>query len=358
MEWYAKFQRDLPWRHTQDAYRVWISEIMLQQTRVATVIPYYERFLSRFPNIAALAAAPEEEVLRFWSGLGYYSRARNLLLAAKKIVTRHGGKFPDTRTAALELPGIGHYTAAAILSIAFGEKLAVLDGNVARVLARLDVLHGDLRSPRRWSELQTRADELLAPAEPGDWNQAMMEFGATLCTPRSPQCLICPVQRFCGARRAGIVEELPEKREKPATVSVQLATAVFLDPFGRTLVLAPPVKSSRSDADDHIPSLMAKLWHFPTVVAGEGPERQLKEFLEKNLKVKISRQPVDVLDRVSHTVTFRRINVYPLVIRMKRLPKVERAKQVQLHKLLDMPISNLTRKVALKALASQPARAK
>src|ERR1700686_952191 len=159
--WFAEFQRDLPWRRTRDPYRIWLSEIMLQQTRVAAAIPYYERFLQRFPDVHALAAAPQEEVLRLWSGLGYYSRARNLQKAAQQIVAKHAGQFPTRMDDALALPGIGNYSAAAILSIAFGEKHAVLDGNVARVLARLGAIHGDLRESQGWQGLQKKADRLL-----------------------------------------------------------------------------------------------------------------------------------------------------------------------------------------------------
>src|SRR5438270_2361927 len=203
LSWFRKFQRDLPWRLNKDPYRIWLSEIMLQQTRVAAVIPYYERFLARFPDIHALAAAPQEEVLRLWSGLGYYSRARNLQYAAQEIVAKHGGVFPRDENDALALPGIGSYTAAAILSIAYGAKHAVLDGNVARVLARIFAVQGDLRDAKRWQSLQQSADALLDAKSPSDWNQAMMELGATLCTPQSPQCLLCPVTQFCQACKLG-----------------------------------------------------------------------------------------------------------------------------------------------------------
>src|ERR1700686_5037187 len=191
--WFAEAKRDLDWRRTRDPYRVWISEIMLQQTRVAAVLPYYRRFLARFPTVDALARARRESVLRSWAGLGYYSRARNLHRAAKEIVARHGGEFPSRMEEALELPGIGHYTAAAVLSIAYGEPHAVLDGNVARVLARLGAVRGDLRQPKKWGSLQKTASRLLPPKASGDWNQAMMELGATLCTPRAPRCAACPV---------------------------------------------------------------------------------------------------------------------------------------------------------------------
>src|SRR5256884_1299986 len=174
--WFREFRRDLAWRRTTDPYQIWLSEIMLQQTRVAAAIPYYERFLQRFPDVRALAAAPQEEVRRLWSGLGYYSRARNLHKAAQQIVAKHRGLFPARLDDALALPGIGNYTAAAILSIAFSEKFAVLDGNVARVLARLGAIRGDLRESQHWQELQETADRLLEPKSPGDWNQAMMEL--------------------------------------------------------------------------------------------------------------------------------------------------------------------------------------
>src|ERR1700676_4418227 len=207
--WFRQFQRDLPWRRNKDSYRIWLSEIMLQQTRVAAVIPYYERFLERFPDVNALATAPQEEVLRLWSGLGYYSRARNLQRAAQEIVAKYGRVFPRAENDALELPGIGSYTAAAILSIAYGAKYAVLDGNVARVLARIFAVRGDLREAKRWQALQKSADALPDPKSPGNCNQAMMELGATLCTPQSPECLLCPVKKFCQARELGIAESLP-----------------------------------------------------------------------------------------------------------------------------------------------------
>src|SRR5262245_36913200 len=259
---------------------------MLQQTRVAAVIPYYEKFLERFPSVHALAAAPEEEVLRMWSGLGYYSRARNLQQAAKQIVAKHGGEFPRTKTEVMELAGIGDYTSAAILSIAFGEKLAVLDGNVARVIARLDAVRDDLRGPGRWRSLQKRADELLDGESAGDWNQAMMELGATLCSPRSPQCLLCPVQKFCEARKLGIAESLPAKRKKRAEVLVRLAAAVLVDKLGNSLLLPPPADVQRGDADDHVPSLVAKLWHFPTVSANGNGVDGLRQALAQQFKVK------------------------------------------------------------------------
>ena len=347
LAWFTQFQRDLPWRRSHDPYRTWVSEIMLQQTRVAAVIPYYERFLERFPGVQAVAETPQEEVLRMWSGLGYYSRARNLQQAAKQMVAKHGGEFPRTKAEVLELAGIGEYTAAAILSIAFGEKLAVLDGNVARVLARLDAVRGDLRGPGRWRELQNRADELLDGEAPGDWNQAMMELGATLCTPRAPQCLLCPVQRFCEAQKLGLANEIPSKRVKRAEVVIRLAAAVFLDGKGKSLLLPPPTMANGNKTDDHIPSLVAKLWHFPTVSTAGNTETQLKRFLKQEFALPDSTPLVfEPLSKVRHTVTYRKIEVAPFLIRMKSLPRIPGASALRLDAILREAISNLTRKVA------------
>ena len=351
LNWFRSFQRDLPWRKNRDPYRVWISEIMLQQTRVAAVIPYYERFLSRFPNVKSLAEAPQDEVLRLWSGLGYYSRARNLQTAAQQILTRHAGEFPRTREELLVLSGIGEYTAAAILSIAFGEQLAVLDGNVARVIARLNAIRGDLREPQRWRALQASATELLACESAGDWNQAMMELGATMCTPKSPQCLLCPVAPFCEARKLEIVDSVPEKRQKRANVTVQLISAVLLDSSGKCLLLPPPPTTTKSKGDDHVPSLVAKLWHFPTISAPASGKIALKSLLHSNLGMASQKSaPPEPLEKVRHTVTYRLISVSPYLIRLKKLPKIPGAKHLTVEQTLSLPVSNLTRKIARNAL--------
>jgi A/G-specific adenine glycosylase len=355
LAWFAQSQRDLPWRRSRDPYRIWISEIMLQQTRVAAVIPYYQKFLERFPTVEALAAAPEEEVLRMWSGLGYYRRALNLQMAAKQIVSGHGGELPRARGEVLELAGIGEYTAAAILSIAFGEKLAVLDGNVARVLARLDAVRGDLRVAGRWRSLQERANELLDGEAAGEWNQAMMELGATLCTPGAPQCLLCPVGQFCEARKLGIAEQLPEKRSKRAGVAVRLAAAVLLDQMGNSLLLPPPARRQPSPADDHVPALLARLWHFPTVSAHGDGIRRLRQLLVKQLKLTGDAAVFEPLPKVRHTVTYRRIEVSPFLVRVPKLPPPGGSKTIELHAVLEQPISNLTRKVARAALAQTAA---
>lgn len=210
--WYETVKRDLPWRQTRDPYRIWISEIMLQQTRVAAVIPYYERFLAQFPDPAALAAASDDELLAAWAGLGYYSRARNLRAAARLIVENQS--FPRTHDEILALPGIGPYTAAAIASISFELPHAVLDGNVMRVLARFTNDDGDIQSSVTRKRLQQTAQLLLDPANPAVHNQAVMELGATICVPRDPKCKFCPISGECAARSVGLEAELPVKSRR------------------------------------------------------------------------------------------------------------------------------------------------
>jgi A/G-specific adenine glycosylase len=351
LSWFRKYRRVLPWRLHKDPYRIWVSEIMLQQTRVAAVIPYYERFLERFPDIRALAEAPEEEVLRLWSGLGYYSRARNLQRAAQQIVLTHGGEFPRTAVQALALAGIGSYTAAAILSIAFGAKHAVLDGNVARALARLDAVQGDLRENGRWRSLQESADALLDPKSPSDWNEAMMELGALICTPRAPQCLLCPVSEFCRARQLSLTEVIPEKRKKRATVEITLAAAVFLDPRGRTLLLPPPHRTGKHATHEDVVPLISKMWHFPTILVCEDGAAELEKFLARfgALPASKTKPALEPLSRARHTVTYRAITLLPYRVRVSRLPRIPATKCVLLGELVSrssVAISNLTRKIA------------
>lgn len=351
--WFSQFQRQLPWRQTKDPYRIWLSEIMLQQTRVAAAIPYYERFLERFPDVQSLAEAPQEEVLRLWSGLGYYSRARNLQKAARQIVAQHGGVFPATLEEALALPGIGSYTAAAILSIAYEQKLAVLDGNVARVLARLSAMRGDLRGTTQWRELQRLADSLLDPRRPGDWNQAMMELGATLCAPRSPQCLLCPVNEACEARKLGLVDVIPEKRKKRATVEVRLAALVLVDAKGQTLLFPPPKPSADAKRHTDVAALVSRLWHFPTIEVRDDPPAELRKHMESSRAFAWPpRVRFIALPKVRHAVTYRAITVLPFRVNVPRLPRAAGAKAVPLASLSSVPVSNLTRKVADAALSA------
>jgi A/G-specific adenine glycosylase len=361
LAWFRQFHRDLPWRRTRDPYRIWLSEIMLQQTRVAAVIPYYERFLERFPDVRALAEAPQEEVLRLWSGLGYYSRARNLQKAAQEIVAKHHGKFPREFDEALALPGIGKYTAAAILSIAYDAERAVLDGNVARVLARLGAIRGDLRETKRWRNLQESADNLLDPKSPGEWNQAMMELGATVCAPRAPQCLLCPIAKFCRARQLGLADRLPEKRKKRATEEVTLAAAIFLDHRGRTLLLPPSSLKTRRSGKNEIAPLVSKMWHFPMVRVREHAAAELQSFLAELIPgVTNHRTPLEPLPEAHHAVTYRKITLLPFRVAAATLPVASGAKIVPLTDVSSpssLAVSNLTRKIARAALAERAAAA-
>jgi A/G-specific adenine glycosylase len=354
--WFRRHRRNLPWRLDKDPYRIWLSEIMLQQTRVAAVIPYYERFLEHFPSIRALAEAPEEEVLRLWSGLGYYSRARNLRRAAQQIVTDHEGEFPGDIEAALALPGIGSYTAAAILSIAFGAEYAVLDGNVARVIARLDAVRGDLREVERWGSLQQTADRLLDPKSPSDWNQAVMELGAMVCTPRSPQCLVCPIAESCRARQLGLTDVIPEKRLKRATEEVTLAAAVILDRSGEALLLPPPHAARKHATHEDVIPLVSKMWHFPTIAVQQDPKEELCKFLREDCALGASNGSLqlEALTHARHTVTYRAIKLLPYRVLIPRLPMVSGAKSLPLAALVSrssLAVSNLTRKIAQAALA-------
>ncbi|HEX3544640.1 MAG TPA: A/G-specific adenine glycosylase [Candidatus Acidoferrum sp.] len=350
LSWFRTYQRNLPWRRDSDPYRIWISEIMLQQTRVAAVIPYFEKFCARFPDVRALAEADEAEVLRMWSGLGYYSRARNLQAAAQQIVRDHGGTFPTTEEHIRALRGVGKYTTNAILSIAFGKHHAVVEGNVARVVARLEAVRGDLREGSRWELLQRTADRLLAPEAPGNWNQAMMELGATICTPRSPQCLLCPVAEFCRARKLGIPDLIPEKRKKRTTVGVQLAAAVLVDDRGRCILLAPPKSIGGKAPADDIPTLVSKMWHFPTIAVSEDPASDLRGYLKNVVGITALPSQLVPLRRIRHAVTYRSISLLPFLVKFKKLPRVKGAKIILLKDFSSLPVSNLTRKVARAAL--------
>ncbi len=222
LRWFDRVQRDLPWRRTKDPYAIWISEVMLQQTQVTTVIPYFERFLAKFPTLTALAQASPSDVLSKWSGLGYYSRARNLHKAAQVVLAQHEGALPASVEALLELPGFGRYTAGAVASIAFGIQAPLVDGNVSRVLTRLFAVDEEPREKKIWQ----LATQLVPALRPGDFNQALMELGATVCLPRAPLCLLCPVRGDCQALAQGRVDQLPLPKVRAARKALNLSVAV------------------------------------------------------------------------------------------------------------------------------------
>ena len=247
LAWHDENARDLPWRGETDAYRIWVSEIMLQQTRAETVKGYYNRFLQEFPTVYDLADAPEDRVLKLWEGLGYYSRARNLMAAAKRIVEEYSGRLPDTREELLRLPGIGEYVSGAVASIAFGRREPALDGNQARVLTRVWDTDEVVKTP---AQLYARALELVPEERPGDYNQALMGLGALLCTPRSPKCGVCPVAEFCRALANGTQEQRPVKPEKRAPKTIPVMLALVCDEEGLLM-------RKRGEG------LLAGMWEYP-----------------------------------------------------------------------------------------------
>jgi A/G-specific adenine glycosylase len=252
LSWFDKHQRELPWRQDRDPYRIWVSEIMLQQTQVATVIPYFERFLAAFPTLAALAAADEQSVLQLWQGLGYYRRARDLLRAARLLVANHGGAIPNDPTMAATLPGFGRYTCNAVLSQAFDRRLPILEANSQRVLSRLFGRTADPRGgeARRW--LWQAAEELLPTKRVGEFNQGLMELGALVCTPAAPRCADCPLAADCVARKLGLQESIPARSTAPAITAVRESAIVIWR--GQQVLLAQrPADASR----------WASMWEFP-----------------------------------------------------------------------------------------------
>lgn len=295
--WYESERRDLPWRRTRDPYAIWVSEVMLQQTQVKTVLGYYERWMKRFPTVAALAAAEEADVLHAWQGLGYYSRARRLLSGARAVADRHGGELPRELDALLALPGVGPYSAGAIASIAFGLPEPIVDGNVVRVLCRLFALRGDPAKAPLKKKLWDLARALVQGEKPAELNQGLMELGATLCTPSSPRCPECPLRERCQGLAQGLERKLPELAARKAPTEVRTA-AVYVRQGGRVLLRQMPPDAPR----------WAGLWVLPFVelasgeTAEQGAERALRE-------VGLRGSASDVVHQARHTITRFRITL-------------------------------------------------
>lgn len=299
LAWYDAHRRELPWRagegEAPDPYRVWLSEVMLQQTRVETVRPYYERWLERFPTLEALAAAPLDEVLKAWEGLGYYSRARNLHRAVREMAERYGGEVPNEPEALRALPGVGRYTAGAVASIAFGRAAPVVDGNVRRVFARwLD--DPDPQEANLWK----LAEALVQGERPGDLNQALMELGATVCTPRAPRCPACPVAEFCASRAAGTQEERPARRRQKPLPHEDTAVAV-VERRGRLLLVRRPLGGR-----------LGGMWEFPGTVRrrGESVAAAAERGVRTGLGLEVrAGEPIGVVEHgFSHVrVTYRAV---------------------------------------------------
>lgn len=295
VKWYDEHHRPLPWRKTNDPYAIWVSEVMLQQTQVNTVIPYYHRFLERFPNLHTLADSDLQDVLKVWEGLGYYARARNLHRAARIVVAEHRGHIPSDPRAFRHLPGVGEYIAAAVLSIAFDQPHAVVDGNVKRVLARMFKIETPVNAPRATKVFRENAKALLDTRQPGTFNQALMELGATVCTLANPACGVCPVQSFCAAHTDGITNEYPKSEPRKPVPEYRIAVGV-VHRNGQMLITQRRPKG-----------LLGGLWEFPggKLKDGESAEQAcLREISEEvGLTVDIARY----LTRIRHAYTHLRV---------------------------------------------------
>jgi A/G-specific adenine glycosylase len=298
LAWYRRGNRDLPWRRSRDPYHIWVSEVMLQQTRVETVIPYYNRFLERFPTIDTLADAPEEDVLKLWEGLGYYSRARNLQSAVREVKERYGSVVPDTKEEISSLRGVGPYTSGAILSIAYNVPEPAVDGNVMRVLSRYFLIEEDIMKPATRTLMEKLARELIPDGAAGDFNQALMELGALVCMPRSPHCLTCPVMEQCSGRHEGKEEALPvKKKAKPPRPERRLAALIEGSGpnEGKVLIRQRPQEG-----------LLARMWELPHVLvepeAYESDEQAmtlLRERLQRETELPV--QPIAAYMDAEHT---------------------------------------------------------
>ncbi len=288
LDWFAKNQRPLPWRKHYRPYEVWISEIMLQQTQVATALPYYDRWMRAFPTLEALAKSPEKKVMKLWQGLGYYSRARNLHDAANAILKTHGGRFPSDYDAILELKGVGRYTAGAIASIAFNQERPIVDGNVIRVLSRIYAISGEDKE-KIW-ELQ---EKLIPKGQARFFNQSLMELGALVCLPREPRCGICPVKKYCKAFSLGKTDSFPAPKIRKKTVKID-AGAVILEKSGRFFLHRRPEGA-----------IMGGLWEFPEWKIGRDEKLSLTTVLEKTRQQAKKDLRVD-LPRLAHAGSIRR----------------------------------------------------
>ena len=349
LEWFSKSARDLPWRRTHDPYAIWVSEIMLQQTQVKTVIPYWERWMHALPTIAAAAQAPADQIHKLWEGLGYYTRVRNLQKAAQVIVARHGGKFPETFDEVLELPGIGRYTAGAICSIAFNQPTPILDGNVIRVLTRVFAIAENPKEKATNARLWELAEALVKHAvisppraqspEPraSFLNQSLMELGALICTPRQPQCLLCPVQKFCEAARQQRTEELPNLGERTTSTNREFM-AFVLEHNGQVLVRQRPAGV-----------VNAHLWEFPNLEhSGQNPAPAavFKELFGVKPPV------IEPLQVVKHSITRYRITLSAHQARVTKRPAKVAGEWVKLDQLAELAFTAAHKKLASAAVRS------
>jgi A/G-specific adenine glycosylase len=344
LDWFSKNARDLPWRKTRDPYAIWISEIMLQQTQVKTVIPFWERWMRELPTVESLANAKPEKILKLWEGLGYYTRARNLQSAAKIVCEKHDGKFPKTFEAILDLPGIGRYTAGAICSIAFNQTTPILDGNVIRVLTRVYGIDGNPRDKITNAQLWNLAEQLVGcasqiarPNSCSHFNQSLMELGALVCTPRQPKCLTCPLKKFCVAFREQRIDQLPNL-EKRAEATNRKFIAFVVEKKGRFLVRQRPSNVVNGD-----------LWEFPNLELN-GAETVLREH-----PFEISRDATP-LCVIKHSITRYRITVEVFPAKLRPLKKISSGEWLEISELQKLAFSSAHRRILEKVVARASCR--
>lgn len=330
--WFQKEQRILPWREDKDPYKIWVSEIMLQQTRVDTVIPYFHRFIENFPTIKDLAEADEEQILKAWEGLGYYSRVRNLQTAVREVHEKFAGKVPSTKEEISQLKGIGPYTAGAILSIAYGVPEPAVDGNVMRVLSRILNIEDDIAKQKTRKRFETIIYEIISKDDPSSFNQGLMELGAIVCTPTSPSCLLCPVREHCQAFELGKQNVLPVKTKTKSTKEVQLTAAVLVNEEGKLLIRKRPDEG-----------LLAKLWEFPNELSSNSENILTtfeKDMLDKHgIEVSIS----DPLCQIEHVFSHLKWNIHVFIGRINgNVIETERLKLVSFEEIgqFAFPVSH------------------
>ena len=335
LAWYDIHKRTLPWRGQPSAYAVWISEIMLQQTRVEAVIPYFEKWMRLFPNVQALAQASEHDVLNAWEGLGYYSRARNLHKAAKIVAEQYNGEIPRDLDELRKLPGIGRYTLGAIASIAFGMDMAALDGNIKRVYARIFDLTEPVDSPAGEKILWELAEKYLPKGRAGDYNQALMDLGATICIPKTPRCLICPVMKLCKARQNGTQNQRPVMKPKKEVPHYVHGAGVIVEK--RKVLLAQRPSTG----------LLGGMWEFPNGRVIGDPAKELPKALKTGYKLRVGRtRGKDILGVVQHGYTHFKVTVYVYQCDLIWMPERTNLKWIPLKDLDEYPMGKIDRKIA------------
>jgi A/G-specific adenine glycosylase len=332
LNWYHKHGRTLPWRNHPDPYAVWVSEIMLQQTRVETVIPYFEKWMKLFPDVTSLANAPAQDVLNAWEGLGYYSRARNLHKAAKIVAEKFSGELPRDLTDLRSLPGIGRYTVGAIASMAFGMDEPTLDGNLRRVFARLFDVSEAADSPAGEEILWELAAQNLPKGQAGDYNQSLMDLGATICLPKNPRCLLCPLMKICEARKNGTQEVRPVLKPKKSVPHYIHVAAVIIN-RGRVLLAQRPPDG-----------LLGGMWEFPNARVNADPVKELTKVINAAYSLRVKKK--EALGIIQHAYTHFKVTVHAFRCDCAPIPKNKNLKWVQITELDDYPMGKVDRSIA------------